>query len=212
MKTLVMGPVHAALLGLLIVMAIAAYAIVPLDQQLPIHWNVQGEPDLWVSAAVALLLPFGLATAMIVLALLANRLLSAEQVEPGRHVLAVAVTGITGLALVIQIATMLMGLGQAVEMVQLMALAAGILLVLLGNVLPKSQPNSLAGIRVPPSLRDPRNWQATQRVGGYLFMAAGASLFLLSASVGDAGILVMGLLLAVLVPTISATIYSYRFK
>lgn len=212
MKNIVVGWAHGLLLGALAALTAVAYAIVPLDQQLPIHWDFRGEPDRWASAAEALLLPPGLAIAMIVVMLLAARLQSAENAQAGWHVMAAAVTGITGLALVIQIATVLMGLGQEVDMVRLLALAAGVMLIVIGNALPKSRPNSLAGIRVPPSLNDPRNWQATQRVGGYLFVASGAMLVLLAALTGNPTAIIVGLLAAVLVPATVATVYSYRFK
>jgi uncharacterized membrane protein len=58
----------------------------------------------------------------------------------------------------------------------------GVLMVALGNVLPKLPRNGLVGIRTPWTLADPTVWERTHRVGGYLITAAGlATLASLSA-------------------------------
>ncbi len=49
----------------------------------------------------------------------------------------------------------------------------GVLLVALGNVLPKLPRNGLIGIRTPWTLADSVTWERTHRVGGYLVTAAG---------------------------------------
>ena len=49
----------------------------------------------------------------------------------------------------------------------------GVLMVALGNVLPKLPRNGLVGIRTPWTLADPAVWERTHRLGGYLLMAAG---------------------------------------
>ncbi|MDQ2744008.1 MAG: SdpI family protein [Chloroflexota bacterium] len=58
-----------------------------------------------------------------------------------------------------------------------------VLMVALGNVLPKLPRNGLIGIRTPWTLADPIVWERTHRVGGYLVTAAGlVSLASLSGS------------------------------
>lgn len=50
---------------------------------------------------------------------------------------------------------------------------SGVLLVALGNVLPKLPRNGLVGIRTPWTLADPVVWERTHRLGGYLVTIAG---------------------------------------
>ena len=49
----------------------------------------------------------------------------------------------------------------------------GLMLVALGNVLPKVPRNALVGIRTPWTLRDPGVWERTHRLAGYLCVTAG---------------------------------------
>jgi uncharacterized membrane protein len=59
---------------------------------------------------------------------------------------------------------------------------AALLLILLGNLLPRARPNWFVGIRTPWTLSNDRVWERTHRVGGYAIAAAGvvmlATLFL----------------------------------
>lgn len=49
----------------------------------------------------------------------------------------------------------------------------GVLMIGLGNVLPRLPRNGLIGIRTPWTLADPTVWERTHRLGGYLLTAAG---------------------------------------
>jgi uncharacterized membrane protein len=48
-----------------------------------------------------------------------------------------------------------------------------ILIIAIGNVLPKTRPNFLLGIRTPWTLSSPTTWDKTHRLGGPLVMLAG---------------------------------------
>lgn len=52
----------------------------------------------------------------------------------------------------------------------------GIILVLLGNVMPRIRPNSAIGIRTRWTLRDETVWMRTHRVGGYFLVVFGLTL------------------------------------
>ncbi|WP_164125602.1 SdpI family protein, partial [Stenotrophomonas maltophilia] len=84
----------------------------------------------------------------------------------------------SGLALAIQAGVVLIGAGYPDLMVRIISLGIGVMLILLGNVLPKTQPNRLAGLRLPWAGTDPAEWRATQRLTGILMMLCGAGLLL----------------------------------
>jgi uncharacterized membrane protein len=60
---------------------------------------------------------------------------------------------------------------------------------------------------MPTTLRDPANWQATQRLGGILVIIGGLVL-LVAALVAPRNQLVFWLIGCVLVPILTATVYS----
>lgn len=104
---------------------------------------------------------------------------------------------------------MLIGLGYPDQMVRIITFAIAILLILMGNVLPKTQVNTLAGLRLPWIMKDHALWRATQRLTGILFVAGGVML-LLCALVRQPMWLFIALLAAVLVPVVAGGLYSYR--
>jgi uncharacterized membrane protein len=112
--------------------------------------------------------------------------------------------------LAIQVGIVLIGIGHAVDMVRIVVGAIGVLLVVLGNVLPKSQPNWIAGIRLPWTLADRANWQATHRLGGRLVLAGGIVIILATLATADAPVLLAIMIAAVLLPMLIATVYSWR--
>jgi hypothetical protein len=65
---------------------------------------------------------------------------------------------------------------------QLSFLLIGALLVSVGNLLPKTRPNVLVGIRTPRSLRSRQFWMEIHRAGGYI--SVGLGLVMIVAAVG----------------------------
>ena len=52
-------------------------------------------------------------------------------------------------------------------------ISVGLLLMVIGNALPKSRPGFFVGIRTPWTITDTDNWIATNRLGGKLMMLGG---------------------------------------
>ena len=200
-------PLRLLLLAILIIAVVAGFALVPADASLPVHWGPDGRPDGFASRDIALLWPLGVTAVAWGIFALIGRVASPATVEAGRHPSGAVLTGLTALFAVIAIVTVLIGAGVAVSMVQAVAFAVSALLLLMGNALPKSQPNSVAGIRIPTTLGDAANWQATHRFTGWLSMAGGLVLLLGAAFVPDA-VLVWLLIACIVVPILAGTLYS----
>ena len=93
----------------------------------------------------------------------------------------------------------------AVDVGLVACLMIGVLFVVLGSYLPKSQANVAFGIRVPWTMSDPDIWVRTHRVAGISMVACGVAI-LLGAWFESLRVVLFGLLfVAILVPLV----YSY---
>jgi uncharacterized membrane protein len=83
----------------------------------------------------------------------------------------------------------------------------GALLILLGNVMPRARPNWMFGIRTPWTLSNDRVWERTHRLGGVLFVIAGAALVLAALLFPSATFHVI--IVAVVGASVVPLVYSY---
>jgi uncharacterized membrane protein len=82
--------------------------------------------------------------------------------------------------------------------------------VLLGNLMPRLEPNAWAGIRIPPTLENREVWKRTRRMCGRWFVAAG--LLGIPASLLPER-MANGLLLPlVTIPVLAAIVYAYWIR
>lgn len=203
-------PVRIVLLIGLVVMFVAGLVLVPPDTQLPVHWGPNGEADGFLPREWALLIPLLMVATVWLVFFIVGRFARPEDVAAGRYSTGVVVTALTALGLVIETVTVLIGIGMAVNMVQVLGFAIGALLVVFGNAMPKSQPNSFAGLRMPTTLRDPANWQATHRVTGLLCIIGGIVLVAAALLVPPSG-LIWWLIGCVALPILIGVVYSLSY-
>ena len=64
-------------------------------------------------------------------------------------------------------------LGYSVDMQRIIPIGAGVLLIVIGNLLPRTRSNWFLGIRTPWTLSSDRVWERTHRFGGRMFVAGG---------------------------------------
>lgn len=207
------GPVHLALSVMLVALTIVAYLGVPLAMPLPIHWTITGKVDGYLPALWAFLPALVLGLASIALWVLGPGLGGGKHFERGKSLIAVAVCIVTAAALALQSALLAIGFGVTVDIPRFAAIGISIAAIVLGNYLPKTQPNALAGLRLPPTLSDAENWTRTHRLTGRLMMLGGTVSLILAVGIVDQPyILFIVLAVGVLLPTIAGTIYSYRIR
>ncbi len=202
-----MNPVRGVLLAGFAAALAAGFLLVPAGTTLPVHWNAAGVADSFLPREAALLMPA--AVLALVWGIFAGvaRFAKPDDVEAGRYVTGVSLTALTALFLAIEVILVLIGVGMDVNVVQVLALGFGLLMLVLGNAMPKSRPNSFAGIRMPSTLRDSANWQATHRLGGRLAILGGLVL-LLAALLVPKQDLIWWLVGCVLLPMLTAAAYS----
>jgi len=168
-------------LGLAALMALLAFhtaAQLPPGTELPTHWNGAGEVDGTMPALRALLFP---AIMLVVVSLIFAAIPRLEplqdRLEASAPVLRVAWIGMMGIMLCVEVMIAAPAYGFAPGS-RLVIAGVGLLLLMVGNVLPKSRPGFFVGIRTPWTITDTDNWIATHRLGGRLAMLAGAAMIL----------------------------------
>jgi uncharacterized membrane protein len=202
-------PLNIALAVLIVATTAVGFALIPPGGTLPVHWGPTGAADGYVPRDAALLLLPGLAIVVSILLIFVRRF---GNPEASRSAIGVAVSACLALFLVLHVAIVMIGLGMAVDMVRVVVLATGAMLVVIGNVLPKTQPNPVAGIRLPWTMRDPANWQATNRLGGLLLMIAGVAIVVTALLVATPQVLLVVLLGALGLSIVITTLYSWRLS
>lgn len=195
------------LLAAFAVTIVAGFILVPPGTMLPVHWNMAGEADWFLPREVALVVPACAAALAWGIFLVIDRVAQPAERRAGAYVTGVVLTAVTAMFLAITVATIAIGMGTPVDMVQVVAVAVAVLLLVLGNAMPKSRPNSFAGIRIPTTLRSEANWQQTHRLGGWIMLAGGAIL-LVAAFTVPANVLVWWVVGCTLVPVLIAAGYS----
>ena len=139
-------------------------------------WSYQGpDPDGFMSRepAVALLpvLMLGMGAFMAVLFWSVGGTPEGAALPPW---LGAAITSATlGLLLLLHLAILGIGLGWPVSIPFVGNLGIGLLLLLLGWILPRVPPNPLVGVRTPRTVGDPEAWARANRIGGKWMRGAG---------------------------------------
>ena len=186
----------------------SAVAYPHLPSEVPIHWNLSGQPDRWVErrwGALALPTIMLVNWAMFVIF---------PRLDPRRENIArfqktydlIVHVGI-GLLLLLHILALGTALGWAVSLSGMLAVGLGGLLAILGNVLPRARPNWTFGIRTPWTLENRRVWERTHRVGGALLLVAGVLTIAAGIIAPEHALQVM--LTALLGASAAAVIFSY---
>ena len=197
--------------ALVVVLALAASAAAygRLPERMPTHWNAAGEVDGYGSRLMgALLLPgVMLLTAALVplLPRIDPRGAAYEEFRPTYHLV---MNGVLTLLLVVHLVVLASALGHDVPATRIVLVGVGLLLILIGALLPRMRRNWMIGIRTPWTLSSDRVWQRTHRVGGVLMLAAGV-VTALAAALPDTRLAVPVMAGSVMVAAVGAVVYSY---
>ena len=98
--------------------------------------------------------------------------------------------------------------GYGLNITKLSWLLSGYSLIVAGNYLPKNQPNSIAGYKLPWTKNNPDNWNKTHRFAGAIWVICGFVYIIISfipLDNGLAGLTILATIIALLAPII----YSY---
>ena len=154
-----------------ILAGLALYSRLP--EQVPTHFDFNGNPDGWSSRAFAV---FGIPGLMAAINLFLHICL---EKDPKRANMSAALKHISLWVIpVLSVLTSGLTLGAAmgwpVHVETAIPVLVGGLFLLVGNYLPKTKQSYTMGIRLPWTLDSEENWNRTHRLTGFLWVAAGA--------------------------------------
>lgn len=183
-------------------LGLALYARLP--DQMPTHWDWQGNVNGYMSKpAVVLGMPLFFAAM--------NGLMHFSlRADPKRaniigNIRTLIRWTMPVLSLILLPYTYLWALGwQQIPMEKFIPVLVGLLIMGVGNYLPKCRQNYTSGIKLPWTLYDEDNWNRTHRMAGRLWMVGGLGI-MVSAFWGG-GTLLLAVILAI---TMIPGIYSY---
>lgn len=185
-------------------LAATLIALPMLPESIPAHYNAAGEVDRWGSKYETLIFPaINVIFALIMVPVMRIAARQEGGGENNERICGLA----TVLSLVLFDAMALYFLWTAfaqagnlndlpVDVNQLIMALLGVMLVILGNVMPKARRNSMLGLRTTFSQKSDDAWKISQRIGGAGLMITGVVMVLIALM--TRGILCMMLCLAAL--------------
>ena len=198
-----------AIVALMLIISACAWVKIPAGQQVPIHWGISGEPDLFTNKNMGLFL-FPLvaiieAGLMALIALIEPRRWNIKRSMKAYTVFWIASLG---LLLVVHIFVVLSALGQKMDIRVVIPVAIGLLNIVVGNYMGKTRSNFFAGVRTPWTLSSELSWNKSNRLGGKLLIMFGV-IMILMAFARNAFLWVVLMISEVILITIILAFYSY---
>lgn len=179
-----------------------------LPDMVPSHWGPTGEVDGYSSKAFFV---FGLPLIMVGMNLIctvATGLDPKHKNNDGKPL--ILVYGIIpALTILLSVVTYFSALGLPLPVVNLIVAAAGLMLVFIGNYLPKCKPSYTIGIKISWTLNSEKNWVATHRMAGKLWVICGA-LIILTALL-PANLIIWFALPILVISVVIPFVYSYVY-
>lgn len=177
-----------------------------LPEQFPIHFNATGEVDGYAGKVFGV---FGLPLILVAihcLCVVGSLKLEpkAENLEGKLFLLVLWITPV--LSIVMHALVYCTALGMNMNMQIILPLLIGLLMVIVGNWLPKCKPTRTLGIKLPWTLADEENWNRTHRFAGPVWVICGM-VIMLCALIGGTFLWVM--LAALVAMIVVPTVYSW---
>jgi immunity protein, SdpI family len=202
--------VSAAALAVMLATSLWGLVQVGPDATVPVHWNVNGDPDGYASSLVAFaitpLIGLGVVALLAIVPRIEPRRMNLQRSAGAYRTVSIS---LVLLVAVIHAAVVLAALGTPVPMGLLVGAAVGLLFMVIGNVLATVRSNFLFGVRTPWTLSSDLSWDRTHRLVGRLFVVAGLLMVLLALT--GQMVLVVGVIVVFVVAIpVTAVVYSYR--
>ena len=150
-----------------------------LPESLPVHWNIKGEVDGYMPKwFVVLVLPVILVSFEWLCVFFT--MLDPKRKNISKKSLGVVLWIIPILSLLLNVMTYTVAFDIEININFIVSIILGIMLVIIGNIMPKTQQNYSFGYKIRWTLHSEENWNATHRFCGKIQVIGGILVILLS--------------------------------
>ena len=186
---------------------IAIVGIIIMPDTIPTHFGPSGAPDAWGSKYTVLMYP----AILVLVSVLAVPMIKVDpKMENYGRFSKYYYDFFFGFALffvAVEVANIAIALGANINVGSIICFIAGVLMLFVGNMMPKIKQNFFFGIKTPWTLTDEENWFKTHRLGGKTFAIGGVVMMIAACIPGEFKIWIV--LAAIIIMTMVPLVYSY---
>ncbi len=191
------------LIFIVITIAVSAWMYPSLPEQIPTHWNFQGEVDDYTSKPWGvMIMPLAAIFIFVMMKLIPVISPKGFRTDQFRNVINIFTVTLVGFISGIALLVLLAASGRDVHMNEMVFAGMGLLFIVLGNYMGKVRKNFFIGIRTPWTLASDEVWSRTHRLGGWIFVLIGFFMFLNAFIQLPPGWLIGVIVVAALVPVV----------
>ena len=165
--------------SLIILLPIVAGVILwnQLPEQIPSHWNMNGEVDGWSSKPFAV---FGMPLIMVALQWICALGTGADpkKANHSEKMVQLVLWIIPVINVLLSVLVYATALGEEVRVEVVVPVFVGLAFTIVGNYMPKCKQNYTIGIKIPWTLNSEENWNKTHRFAGWLWTICGLVIML----------------------------------
>ena len=187
-----------------------------LPEMIPVHWNIQGEPDrvvpradAWVNFWLTPLVMAGVLGLTFVLPWLSPKQFKVEPFLPAYEYIMAAVVLLFGY---IHVILLVSSLDPKASLIRFMVAGILFFLALIGNVLGQVRRNFWMGVRTPWTLASDTVWIKTHRLAAWLFVAFGVLGGIASLAGLPLMLVFAGIIIAALWPAVYSLVLYKRLE
>ena len=174
-----------------------------LPEQVPVHWNINGEVDGFATKTQAVfVMPLVLVASHWICVVGTSLDPKKQNINDKMFTLVLWIVPV--ISLLCNSMVYATALGHKISVEVIMPLFIGALFIIIGNYMPKCKQSYTLGIKLPWTLDDEENWNKTHRLAGFLWVIGGV-VIMASAFLGKFWFSFVVLVPMVIIPTV----YSY---
>lgn len=178
-----------------------------MPSPLPIHWNINNQPDSFAPKPFVI---FGLPIIMMAFHLLCcavdNTKGSGSNPKPIQTIARLIIPVIT---IILESVTVMYVMDMLTDIGLICCLIIGIIFILIGNYLPKTQPNYTFGIKLPWTVCNEDVWHRTHRLAGWITVLCGI-IVIIAAFFSAYYVCAAAIFVVIIVPTVYSYVISVK--